>query len=239
MTVRYCIKYLHYLRDQSLEARPGRVTGNLVTATLVCALTHQVMLEPGNKTQTIEEISILCRDLLSSDFSTGNLNLTVVIQNFARAVCIYLRNSWGQLPQQVVKCLCEANRRLPDTHDVSFALSCHFLFRFDVAQSNEDYERAMTLMDKIIDSHSPADSPTEYLKESFTQAAQLAYRRFQLYGNPEYLEEAIVRKRAHLGSISLEDLERGDIIQSLVELERQRFDGFGITNGLPVAHPSN
>jgi CHAT domain-containing protein len=235
--IRYRIKYLHYLRDQSLEDR--NVTRNEVTASLVGALAHQVVMEPGNKMQTIEEISVLCRDLLSSDFSTGKPNLTDVIQRFAEAVCAYLRDSLGHLPQQVIECLREANRRLPDIDDVSFALFYHFSHRFDVTQSNEDYEHAMTLLDKIIASHSPADSPTENLKHSLTQAAHLAYLRFVFYGNPEYLEEAIVRKRAHLGSISLEDPERGDIIQSLVDLERTRFDEFDISNGLPDAHLSN
>jgi len=237
--VRYCIKYLHYLRDQSLEGRNGRVTRNQVTASLVNALAYQVMLEPGNKMQTIEQISVLCRDLLSPDFSTGKPNLTAVIQNFALVVRAYLQNSRNQLPQQVIECLHEANRHLPDSHRVSFALFDHFCNRFYATQSNEDYERAMTLLDKIIASHSPADSPTEDLKQSLKAAAYLAGHRFRFYRNPEYLEEAIVRQRAHLGSISLEDPERRDIIQSLVELEMIRFDEFGIINGLPDAHASN
>jgi CHAT domain-containing protein len=235
--VRYCIKYLHYLRDQSLEARG--VTRSGVTASLVRALAHEVMLEPGNKMQTIEEISALCCDLLYSDFSTDKPNLTLVIQHFAEAVYTYLRHSWGQLPQQVVECLREANKRQPDLHEISFALFYHFSHRFYAIQSNEDYERAMTLLDKIIASHSPADSPTENLKQSLMHAVPLARLRFEFYGNPEYLEEAIIRTRALLGSISLEDPKRGDVIQSLVELEKRRFDEFGITNGLPGAHPGN
>ena len=88
----YCIKYLHYLRDQSLEACDSHITHNLVTASLVSSLALQVVLEPGNKMQTVEEILVLCCGLLSLDFSTGKPNQTV-IQIFAEAVGAYLQHS--------------------------------------------------------------------------------------------------------------------------------------------------
>jgi hypothetical protein len=232
--VMYCIKYLHYLRDQSVKALG--ITSNRVTASIVRALAFRVELGPGNVTQGVEEMSILCRELLSSDLSGPELNVSV--EDYARAVLPYLYNSWNP-SQQVIECLREANARLPDSHVVSFALSKYLFHRFFETQSNEYYENAIALLDKAIGSHSPEDGPGENLQRSLTLAAQFARYRFVFNENPDYLEDAIIRTRAHLGSISLEDPERGDIIQSLVELERQRFDGFGITNGIPEATPSN
>jgi len=141
--------------------------------------------------------------------------------------------------QQVIECLREANAHLQDSHVVSFVLSKYLFNSLFETQSNEYYENAMALLDKAIASHSPEDGPGENLRRSLTLTAQFARYRFVFCENPDYLEDAIIRTRAHLGSISLEDPERGDIIQSLVELERQRFDGFGITNGIPEATPSN
>ena len=212
--VMYCIKYLRYLRDQSLKALG--ITSNRVTASIVRALAFRVELGPGNVTQGVEEMSILCRELVSSDLSGPELNVSV--EDYARAVLPYLYNSLNP-SQQVIECLREANARLPDSHVVSFALSKYLFHRFFETQSNEYYENAMALLDKAIASHSPEDGPGENLRRSLTLAAQFARYRFVFCENPDYLEDAIIRTRAHLGSISLEDPERGDIIQSLVELE--------------------
>ena len=92
---------------------------------------------------------------------------------------------------------------------------------------------AMVILDKVLTLHSPAESPNPYLGEMLDLAAELARGRFNIYGYPEYLEDAISRTRAHLGSISLKDPKRSVVIHSLFELERKRFNDFGVTNGLP------
>jgi CHAT domain-containing protein len=239
--LKYCIKYLLYLRDPSLEA--VGLEYNRVTALYVHALAVQVDLEPDNTTRMhgLEDMAALCRQLLSSDLSKPDpdQNVRAAVVSLAQAVYAYLKNSWNQLPQQVIECLHEANTRLPHSYDVSFALSYHFSHRFDETQSNEDYERAMAPLDKIIASHPPADIPKKHLRRFLGLAELLAERRFIFYGNPEYLEEAIVRTRARLDSVSLDDPERGDIIRSLARLERDRFNEFGITNDLPDAQPSS
>jgi hypothetical protein len=52
-----CIKYLHYLRDQSLRALGVTRTG--VTASIMHALALRVDLWPGNVTQGVEKMSVL------------------------------------------------------------------------------------------------------------------------------------------------------------------------------------
>jgi CHAT domain-containing protein len=49
----------------------------------------------------------------------------------------------------------------------------------------------------------------------------------------EYREEAILRFRTYLGSLSPEDPKRGPTMRSLIELEGNRFDKSGLQNVLP------
>ena len=97
----------------------------------------------------------------------------------------------------------------------------------------------MAPLDRIITSHSPAESPNKDLTHALTTAAQLAHIRFMLYETPEYLEEAISRTRARLISTSLEDPKYSDIIQLLEELKRTRLDDFGVIDAIPEASPGN
>jgi CHAT domain-containing protein len=236
--IRYCIKYLHHLRDFSPEAFDIIFpTRDDVTILLVRAIAHQQETEPGNVMQGIEEISVLCCEFLSSDLPEPQL--VEAVATCVVALSTHIDHSRFQPPQQVIECLREVDTRLPNSHATSIFLGQTYTVRFSVTQSNEDYERAMAPLDKIIASHSPADTPTQYSRIAFRVAAELAHTRFLLYKDPKYLEEAIFRCRAHLSSTSLEDPERGAIIQSLVELEGKRLDGFGVTNRLPGIPPSD
>ena len=99
-------------------------------------------------------------------------------------------------------------------------------------KSNDDYDDAIAILDKIIASHSSADDPD---LRSRTQtvaglAATLGHGRFYFYGKPEYLEEAIFRRRAHLSTLPLEYPDRHTFIQFVTDVERERFDEFGVKN---------
>jgi len=109
------IKYLHYLRGRSNEV--FGVTRNEVTIALVRALALQINfrvlqlladLPPGNARQDVEEMAVLCRELLSSGLSEPDL-VNEAVRRFAGAVSIILVESWDQPSQQVIECLCEAN----------------------------------------------------------------------------------------------------------------------------------
>jgi CHAT domain-containing protein len=236
--IRYCIKYLHHLRGFSPEAFDIIFpTRDDVTKLLVHAMAHQQEIEPGNAMQGIEEISVLCCEFLVSDLPEPQL--VDAVATCVLALCAYIDDSRFQPPQQVIECLREVDTRLPNSHATSIFLGQTYTVRFQVTQSDEDYERAMAPLDKIIASHSPADTPSQYMSIAFRVAAKLAHTRFVFYKDPKHLEEAIFRCRAHLSSTSLEDPERGAIIQTLVRLEGERLDGFGVTNRLPGFPPSD
>ena len=233
--VQCCLKYLYYMDNPSFE-RIG-ITHLKVIALLVRTLTLWMELEPLNAMQCLEEMVVLCRKQLSSDLLGPELNSTVT--TFARAVITHMETSLDPPSQQVINCLCEANARLPDSHDVSFALSKSFLLCFILTWSREDYECAMAPLDRIITSHSSVESPNQYLTKALAAAALAAYYGFVLCGTAEDLEEAIFRTRAYLTSIPLEDPKHGDISRTLEELERTRLNDLGITHTLPELHPNN
>jgi hypothetical protein len=93
----------------------------------------------------------------------------------------------------------------------------------------------MAPLDKIIASYSPADTPSHYVGRALELAADLAHLRFTCFRNPEYREEAILRCRTYLDSISPEDPKRGRTMRALVELEGSRFgkSGVNVKIGLP------
>ena len=230
-----CLKYLHYMQNPSFE-RLG-IAHNKVITFLVYLLALQMGLEPRNAMQCLEEMAVLCSKQLSLNLFGPELNSAVEI--FSRVVLICIPYLSGPPSQLIIECLREANARLPDSPYIPIALSRTFHLRFYLTQSDEDYEGAMAPLDNFITSHSPAESPNQYLTDVLYVAADIAYSGFIVYGTPEHLEEAISRTHAHLISTSPEDPERGDIVRSLEELKMRRLNDFGITHALLEAHSSN
>jgi len=231
--VRYSVKCLRYLRDRSLQVEAFDITPptrSEVTTSLVHALALQVELGHGDAMRGIEEMSVLCRELHSSDASEQRLNTAV--ESFARGILIHMKDTLDQPSQQVIEYLYEANTRLPDLHSASLALSLALSLCFYATKSPDDYERVMGHIDKIIASLSPVGSPSETLnlREHLSQAAGFAVLRDAYYSNPEHLEEAISRTRAYLGFVPIEDTEHRKVIQSLAQLVRRRAKEFGDTD---------
>ena len=239
--VRYSAKCLRYLQDRSLQLGafdliPLTHNLNSVTSLLVTALAFQVELEHGNPIHALTEMTVLCRELLSSNALEEDLN--DVVEVFAKTMIKHAKDTYDLPWQQVTECLREANIRLPDSHSVSMALSTAFGLCFDLTKSIDDYQCAIRHIDKLIASHSRVGSPNTIPRQYLRLAATLAFRRFIYYRNPEHLEEAIRRTRAHLGVVPVEDPGRGEIIRKLDELVGSRATEFGDT-GVPRWHLTN
>jgi CHAT domain-containing protein len=225
--IKYCIKYFYYLRDLSLE--DFGVSRDEVTELLMYALSLQIRQGSADVKTSSKQMTVLCQELLTSD------DLTVypvrAIQTFASIVrSLVGLESDTQFSEQLIECLREANVRLPDSHDVPYALSWCLFMRFDATKSNDDCDDAIVILDKIVASHSSADDPDlrSRAQEAARLAATLAHGRSTLYQKPEYLEEALFRRRAHLSTLPLEYPDRHTFFQIVTDLERKRFDEFGI-----------
>ena len=227
--IKCCIEYCYYLRDLSLEA--FGVTRDEVTELLVYALSHQTRPGSADMKTSLNQMTVLCRELLTSNDLAGHTAHAI------RALARVVSNLGGldsntRPSEQLIECLREANARLPDFHDVPYALSLCLFMRFNATKSNDDYDDAIAILDRIIASHSSADDPDlrSSAQAAAGLAATLASNRFSLYGKPDYLEEAIFRRRAHLSTVPLQDPDRHTFIQYLTKLERERFDEFGVKN---------
>ena len=204
------------------------IAQNEVITSLLYLLTVQIGLEPRNAMQCLEEMAVLFLKQFSSNLFWPEL--TSAVEIFSRAVRISMPYLSGPPSQQIIECLREANARLPDSPYILIALSKTIHHRFFFTQSDEDYEGAMALLDNFVTSHSPAESPNQYLTDVLSVAADIAHSGSILYGTPEHLEEAISCTHAHLVSTSPEDPKRGDIVRSLEELKMTRLKDFGITH---------
>ena len=227
--VRYCVKYLRYLRGQSLGT--SRVTRIGIITSFVRALAAQVKLGSLNPMQDIEEMAILCHELLTSDVSEA-LVIDAIIA-LAEAVHDQPIALGRPPPDQAIECLREAIMRLPDLGNVTVVFVLSLSYRFLENRSLGDYEEAMSILDEMIAS----SSPNVEMASSF--AGSLTALRWAFYGNPEYLEEAILRSRSFLNTISLDDPRRPGRLQSLARIEKIRFDEFGVTNRVQDADPKD
>ena len=226
------LRYIHYHHDLSLETLGFTRTD--ITIALLRALGVRAVYELGNVMQDIEEMSLLCHELLSSDRTVPGL--FVVVQRLAIAVlsCMSMRPQ----PSHVIESISKAHALFPKSTTIFFAHCACKAHRFTETYSLDDYNDAMATFDKFIASRPYADIPGKHLEPALDMAASTAEYRFRIYGNPEYLEEAIVRRRDHLASTSPGSFRRDAIIQSLARLERTRSNSFGVANGPQRAHPN-
>ena len=118
---------------------------------------------------------------------------------------------------QPEECLREANICFPDSGNVSLDLLIFLSMRFMATHSHADYEDAMSIVDGSF-------TDPWAVKFASSLAVALARSRFDFFGNPEYLEEAIFRVRSHLRMMSSEDPEHQEMTLRLEELEKARFD---------------
>jgi CHAT domain-containing protein len=98
--------------------------------------------------------------------------------------------------------------------------------------SDDDYEEAMSTLDKILTFRGSGDEPSHCREEASYLAALLSGSRFDMSGKPEDLEHTIYRHRAFLDEMSVEDPDRGKVVRSLSYFEGLRLDG--TTNTLNV-----
>ena len=232
------IIYLRYLRGQPLESFDVSPSG--VTGLLVRALRIQVDMKLGDERQDTEEMAVLCHELLKSDMSTTDLN--GCIMNLLRAVDaqsgrLYERQEHSD---RVIGCLREAIIRKLDCHEqVSLTLTWCLFYRFRATHSNDDYEEGMTILENVIPT--PEDRSKRRLREIvLTFFAFFARERSEMFGKPEYLEEAIYRTRASRAESSyLDSLFQADGMGALAPLEERRFNDPSIARSLQEAQLRN
>ncbi|KAI9451571.1 CHAT domain-containing protein [Lactarius psammicola] len=229
----YAAKYLRHLRH-----RPHPhfcIPRRQVTRILVHALTLQVKLEAENVMQNIDEMAVLCRELLmdaSDSDTTGPITLFVKVVSSAM-------NPLANDPpsNQVIECLRLVRKHKPDLLEARLALASCLCCRYCMTFVNDDYEEAASVIDEIITSSSTGDSQGEYVAMVQRAVTVLAVFRSTVHGTPEYSEEAMYRARSFPGPSS-------DIDRYAKFTAKQRFHYFGSVDGpeassssLPLSQP--
>src|SRR6266702_5166634 len=229
----YAAKYPRHLRDQPHQA--FGFPRHAVTTLLVHALAFQVELEAGNVMENIEEMAVLCHELLTSDASEGvTANSVTILSDVIRSK--FDLRELLQVPDQpldqVIECLRVAGKRRPDLCEARLALARSLGYRYCMLFANHDYEEAVSILDEIITSTSPGDSQDKFLAEAQRFVAALATARSVTHEIPEYLEEAIYRTHACIGSSSVKEPFHSTSAFNLEGAANQRFRHFGSIEGV-------
>ncbi|KAH9171556.1 CHAT domain-containing protein [Lactarius sanguifluus] len=232
--VKYSIEYLRYLQGLPLESFD--IPRHDVMKTLVQALAAQVELKTGDGTRNIEEMLVLCRELLtfdlSADFPVG------AFESLKQAVnAEYVRERPIPLLDEVIECLRGAVKVCPPgSYEVLLALADQVCTRFFQTRSNDDYEEATVLLETILDPNQPGECPDSTRGSASSLASALALVRSVIFENPENTEMAISRVRALLSSSSIDEGIRFHATESLSILVRGRFRDYSLTESLEEAN---
>ena len=231
----YATKYLHHLQDSAHT--PLIIRRQQVTASLVKTLGLQMELKASDAVQTLEEMTALTQELLTSDPSSDDT--THAITCFASVVGrarLGLSNLSLDLLNEIIECLRLARVHKPEVQVVHFFLINCLVSRYRYTLNNE-LDEAEQILDEMITSSSPGE---EFLAAYQKLVPALAMLRSGLMdSHPEHSEEAIYRSRAFLASSSAEDPLYPAWSQLLESAANNRFENFGPIDGLEVSSSSD
>ena len=235
--IKYAIEYLRHLRGLHLDAFD--ISRNDVTGSLIRALTTQVILGAGDGTRNINEMVVLCRELLTRLTSDPSEDFPIAafisLHVAAEAEC----NRGQPLPflDEVIDCLRDTVKVCsPRSKAVLFALASQLGNRILESHSYHDYEEAMALLETILDPNEPGECSDSILNIASSLSTALTFVRATVYGNPEYSEMAISRLRTELGSPSINEAFRFQVTRGLEYHTRRRFTQYSLVECLEDAN---
>ena len=225
-------QYLRYIRDQPHEDLRFPLTQHRVTALLACALAFQVVFKTCDELQYIEEMAILCQELLTSD-APSDSDTTHAITHFSRAVLSKFKPADMNQPlNPVIDCLRLARERIPELGYAHLAFVSCLCIRYYMTFMDDDYEEAASVLDEIIRPISPGDNQDEFTVAVQKVVTWMAVARSITHETLEYSQEAIYRSRAFLNSSPADPILGSVINNYLEDTAKQRLRYFGSIEGL-------
>ncbi|KAH9047141.1 CHAT domain-containing protein [Lactarius hengduanensis] len=223
--VKYSIEYLRYLRGLPLEFFD--IPRNGIITMLIQALGVQLVSGTGDGTGIIEMV-VLCRELLTSNISAA-FPVAAFKSLDDAANSEFLRELPIPLLDEVIECLRDAVKVCPlGSYEVLFALANQLSARFFQTCSNDDYEDATALFEKILDPNQHGECPDSIRQAASSHAALNALVRSAASRKPEYTEVAIARLRSELNSSSIDEKHRYHAAGFLSVLIRLRGGSYGL-----------
>ncbi|KAH9069351.1 hypothetical protein EDB83DRAFT_2314388 [Lactarius deliciosus] len=233
--VQSSVIYFRYLRDHFRSIETFDIPRSEFATYLVVTLAHQVELGIGDAMQDIEEMTVLCRELLSSDISK-DYPMEAIMPFSGAIITEFDKTNAKEPPREVIEVLRMATIPQPDLDLVSFALARCLCTRFQMTFAIDDYKEAMPILDRIIASRPSSDSLNAMRDKAIWMIVSLVLARTTTNPNPEDLENPIYRLRALLSTPFLEDSYRSAITEILRSYEKKRFEYFGVTTSLAESH---
>jgi len=124
----------------------------------------------------------------------------------------------------------------PGSHLVLFALANTLCTRFMETHSNDDYEEATALLEKILDPNRPGECPDSIRDDASSLATLLAFVRSAIFKNPEYSEVTTSRLRTLLSTSSVDEGLRLQFTNALAIQARERFGQYSLAESLEEAN---
>ena len=156
--IKYPIEYFRFLRESTLDS--FGVPRNLATTSLVKGLGIQVEVgDRGDGTRAIKGMVVLCRELLTSDFSA--FFPTDAFKSLSAAANAEFRRGLPiELLDEVIECLRDAVKVCPpSSYHIFIALVEQLRTRFTKTGSLDDYEEATALLENILDPNRSGEFP--------------------------------------------------------------------------------
>ena len=233
--VKSSLEYLRYLRGLPLDSFDLRIPRNLVTISLIRALAAHVRLDTEDGTRNLKEMVTLCRELLTSNLSTDFPVAAFISLNRAVADEV-TRGRPIQFIDEIIECLRDAAKVCPPGSYVFYALANRLYTRFIQTHSNDDYDDATAVLERILDPNQHGEFPDSLRYLASTLAAVLAQARSTIFKEPEYSEVAISRLRALLSSPFVDEGLRVQITDVLAMQTRERFTQYSLAESLEEAN---
>ena len=224
------IIYLRFLRLKfhSLEAFHVPHANGDFTSTLFHALAHNLMLNPGEMVQDLEEMVALIPQFITADVLTQYRRDAITV--FEKAVATFTTEMYRQEDTQrvfnrAIEVLREATVLNPDLY-ISYILAMCLTVRFETTFVLNDFKEAIAILDKVVSTCTPGNNLTATEGNSMKQILVLLASRMHISPTPEHLEDAIHRLRSYLPCLPDED--RAEVKHALDTFTHQRLSYFGI-----------
>jgi hypothetical protein len=220
----FVIQFLRYLRGQ-LVNKSGIPRHEMIIS-LIEALAIRAALfgSSDHGMQDIKDIITTCDELFSLDISE---RLSFMAYHALRNAISACGDGNRPVLDQCIKLLREACIRWPNSPALSIALAYCFVLRFSETLTDNDFEEAATILNRIIGSPSPGNSLDKWQQASLSVMMLLMGIRSVMYEKPEYAEEAISYYRSL--SPYIPDSLRPLFMEVLDETAGLRFEYLGAT----------
>ena len=185
----------------------------------------------------MKEMILICHDLLTPTLSPGFPNDAFTSLSLAADTGFI----WGrgQLLYQVIGFLRDAAKACPpDSYLVIFALARSLRTRFMATHSNDDYEEATSLLERILGPNEPGECLDGMRDWASSVDTHLASAKSTTFDNPKYSAVTISRLRNLLSSPSVDEEIRLQFTHILAGEVRKRSEHYSLAETQVVQYRS-